>query len=158
MINWKKALGLTAAVAMLVPMAACGGGNDSNANGNASASNSNEKQTATLTVWAPSEDAEWMKAMQEDFEKAHTNYDITWKNATVSEGDAAKTVQTDPSAAADVYMFANDQLGTLIKLSAIGEVSDTVAQQVKDQNSETMIESVTGADGKTYGGPYTSNT
>ncbi|WP_101671182.1 extracellular solute-binding protein [Bifidobacterium anseris] len=157
MINWKKAIGLTAAVAMLVPMAACGG-NDSNANGNASASNSNEKQTATLTVWAPSEDADWMKAMQEAFEKAHTNYDITWKNATVSEGDAAKTVQTDPSAAADVYMFANDQLGTLIKLNAIGEVSDEVAKQVQDQNSETMVQSVTGADGKIYGVPYTSNT
>lgn len=157
MINWKKAVGLTAAVAMLVPMAACGNDSASSTDSSSTAS-STETQEATLTVWGPEQDQDWLKAMEEAFEKANPNYKITWKNATVSEGDAAKTVQTDPSAAADVYMFANDQLGTLQKLNAIGEVSEDVAQQVKDQNAETLVQSVTGTDGKIYGVPYTGNT
>lgn len=39
-IDWKKAIGLTAAVAMLVPLAACGGssdGGDKNASGSTEA-------------------------------------------------------------------------------------------------------------------------
>lgn len=158
MINWKKAVGLTAAVAMLVPMAACGSNDNSGSNSSSSSAASNETVEATLTVWGPEQDQDWLKAMEEAFEKENSNYKITWKNATVSEGDAAKTVQTDPSAAADVYMFANDQIGTLQEANAIGEVSEEVANQVKEQNDQTIIDSVTGTDGKIYGVPYTGNT
>ncbi len=47
-----------------------------------------------------------------------------------------------------VYMFANDQLGTLKRINAISELSDDAAKQVKGQNSGSVIESVTGSDGK----------
>ena len=151
-IEWKKAVGLAAAVAMLVPMAACG---DSNASGESKPS---QTQSANLTVWGPSEDSEWLKDMEEAFGKAHPEYKVTWKNSVVAEGDAAKTVKTDPTAAADVYMFANDQLGDLLNQNAIAPVNDVVSQQVKEQNSQTMVDSVTGTDGKIYGVPYTSNT
>lgn len=155
-IEWKKAVGLAAAVAMLVPMAACGAnGGDSNASGESKPS---QTQSANLTVWGPSEDSEWLKDMEEAFGKAHPEYKVTWKNSVVAEGDAAKTVKTDPTAAADVYMFANDQLGDLLNQNAIAPVNDVVAQQVKEQNSQTMVDSVTGTDGKIYGVPYTSNT
>ena len=99
-----------------------------------------------------------LKDMEEAFGKAHPEYKVTWKNSVVAEGDAAKTVKTDPTAAADVYMFANDQLGDLLDQNAIAPVNDVVAQQVKEQNSQTMVDSVTGTDGKIYGVPYTSNT
>lgn len=131
MINWKKAVGITAAAAMLIPMAACGG-NDNNSNGGASSSAPAETQSVNLSVWSPQEDADWLKDMEAAFEKAHPEYKVTWKNSVVSEGDAAKTVQTDPSAAADVFMFANDQLGTLQEANAIAPVNDTVAAQVKE--------------------------
>ena len=49
-IDWKKAIGLTAAVAMLVPLAACGGSGD----GDKKASSGTE--AVTLSVWAPQED------------------------------------------------------------------------------------------------------
>lgn len=152
-IEWKKVVGLGAAVAMLVPMAACGGSNSGS-----SESTPTETQSVNLTVWGPSEDAEWLKDMEAAFEKAHPEYKVTWKNSVVAEGDAAKTVKTDPSAAADVYMFANDQLGDLLDQNAIAPVNDEVAKQVKEQNSQTMVDSVTGTDGKIYGVPYTSNT
>lgn len=50
-IDWKKAIGLTAAVSMLVPLAACGGSSDG---GDKNASGSTE--AVTLSVWAPQED------------------------------------------------------------------------------------------------------
>lgn len=49
-IDWKKAIGLTAAVSMLVPLAACGGSGD----GDKKASSGTE--AVTLSVWAPQED------------------------------------------------------------------------------------------------------
>ncbi|EFA22083.1 extracellular solute-binding protein [Bifidobacterium gallicum] len=160
MINWKKSVGFAAAAAMLLPLAACGSDNNSNSNSTAS-SGSTEK--VTLSVWAPAEDqaddqGNWLKAVEDAFAKAHPEYEVTWKNDVVSEGDVSKQVKTDPSAAADVYMFANDQLGTLIDLKAIGELPDSVASQVKEQNDTSMVNSVQGTDGKLYGVPYTGNT
>ena len=114
-IDWKKAIGLTAAVAMLVPLAACGGSDNGGSDKKASGT-----QNITLSVWAPQEDqakdTNWLGKVEENFAKAHPEYNITWKNDVVSEGDASKQVSTDPSAAADVYMFASDQLGVCINL------------------------------------------
>lgn len=45
-IEWKKVVGLGAAVAMLVPMAACGGSNSGS-----SESTPTETQSVNLTVW-----------------------------------------------------------------------------------------------------------
>ena len=124
-IDWKKAIGLTAAVSMLVPLAACGGSSDG---GDKNASGSTE--AVTLSVWAPQEDqakdTNWLGKVEENFAKAHPEYNITWKNDVVSEGDASKQVSTDPSAAADVYMFASDQLGVLMDAKAIGQLAPTL--------------------------------
>ena len=156
MTNMKKILSVTAAAAMLLGVSACGSNNN---NGGTAAKGT---QSIKLTVWGPSEDQaksdSWLPTMEEQFAKAHPEYKITWKNAVVSEGDAGKTVKQDPSAAADVYMFANDQLGTLIDAQAIGEVSDDAKAQIKKQDDDAIIKSVTGTDGKIYGVPFTGNT
>ncbi|KFJ00792.1 Maltose/Maltotriose/maltodextrin (up to 7 glucose units) transporter MalX, ABC transport system [Bifidobacterium porcinum] len=155
MTYMKKILGVTAAVAMLLGASACGSSN----NGGTAAKST---QAIKLTVWGPSEDQaksdSWLPTMEKQFEKAHPEYKITWKNAVVSEGDAGTTVKQDPSAAADVYMFANDQLGTLLDAQAIGEVSDDAKAQIKKQDDDAIIKSVTGTDGKIYGVPFTGNT
>ncbi len=155
MTYMKKILGVTAAVAMLLGASACGSSN----NGGTAAKST---QAIKLTVWGPSEDqaksSSWLPTMEKQFEKAHPEYKITWKNAVVSEGDAGTTVKQDPSAAADVYMFSNDQLGTLIDAQAIGEVSDDAKAQIKKQDDAAVIKSVTGTDGKIYGVPFTGNT
>ena len=155
MTYMKKILGVTAAVAMLLRASACGSSN----NGGTAAKST---QAIKLTVWGPSEDqaksSSWLPTMEKQFEKAHPEYKITWKNAVVSEGDAGTTVKQDPSAAADVYMFSNDQLGTLIGAQAIGEVSDDAKAQIKKQDDAAVIKSVTGTDGKIYGVPFTGNT
>jgi arabinogalactan oligomer/maltooligosaccharide transport system substrate-binding protein len=155
----KKLLGVGTAAALLLGVAACGSSSNSGDAGSKGATGTTE---ASLTVWGPSEDQanadSWLPKMEKAFEKAHPEYKITWKNAVVNEGDAGTTVKQDPSAAADVYMFANDQLGTLIDAQAIGELSDDAAKQVKEQNADSMVTSITGTDGKLYGVPYTGNT
>ena len=143
----------------LAVLAACGGTTDSTAGGEAPAGGT---ENVTLSVWAPQEDqaegASWLGDMEAAFADAHPEYNITWTNNVVSEGDAAKQVQTDPAAAADVYLFANDQLGTLVDLGAIGQLGENELAQVKEQNDQTMIDSVTAADGNVYGVPFTGNT
>ena len=138
-IDWKKAIGLTAAVAMLVPLAACGGSSDGDSKSGASGT-----EDITLSVWAPQEDqakdTNWLGQVEENFAKDHPEYNITWKNDVVSEGDASKQVSTDPSAA------------------AIGQLGTDAEKQVKEQNGDLEIDSVTGTDGKLYGVPYTDNT
>lgn len=156
MINIKKTLAVVASVAVLAGVSACGNSNSSSS----SSSDKSGSQSASMTVWTPSEDISsgWTKKMEDKFDAAHKNYKIKWTNKAVSEADASKTVKQDPSAAADVYMFANDQLGTLIDAKAIGQLSDSAAAQVKKDNDQTLIQSVTGSDGNLYGIPYTGNT
>ena len=115
----------------------------------------------TLTVWGPSEDQaegnNYLKAICDKFAAAHPEYDITWNFGVCSEGDAGTKVTQDPSTAADVYMFANDQLGTLIQANAIAKLGGAVLDQIKADNSEHMVGTVT-ANGGVYGVPYAINT
>ena len=100
------------------------------------AASEEEAIKTTLTVWGPAEDqspdyGEWLQTTCEAFKKEHPNWDITFEYGTCSEGDAGKTVTQDVSASADVYMFANDQLQTLIDAGAISELGGSTADYVK---------------------------
>jgi arabinogalactan oligomer/maltooligosaccharide transport system substrate-binding protein len=161
-VNTKRGLLAVGALAVTAAMALTGCSGNST-NNSKSGSGSAPKHTAvTLTVWGPQEDqtdaTSWLPVQEAAFAKAHPEYTLTWKNAVVAEGDAATTVKQDPSAAADVYMFANDQLGTLVESNAIGVLPPASVSQVKKQNTDVMVTSVTGTDGKLYGVPYTANT
>ena len=115
----------------------------------------------TLTVWGPSEDQaegnNYLKAICDKFQEAHPEYEITWNFGVCSEGDAGTKVTQDPSTAADVYMFANDQLGALIQANAIAKLGGAQLDQVKADNSANMVNTVT-ANGSVYGVPYAINT
>ncbi|MDR1512856.1 MAG: extracellular solute-binding protein [Propionibacteriaceae bacterium] len=141
------------AVMGLAALTGCGGSDDADA-GDATA--------MTLTVWAPAEDqvdsTSWLPKVEADFEAAHPEYKITWKNSIVSEGDAATQVKKDPAAAGDVFLYANDQLGALIQANAVGLLPPAAQEQVKSQNSDVLVTSVTGEDGQLYGVPFTGNT
>ena len=121
-----------------------------------------EGMQANLKVWAPAEDIGdhdgWLIQMMEQFEAAHPEYDITWDIAVCNEGDAGGMVSVDPVAAADVYLYANDQIGTLVQANAITPITGSYALQVKNDNSQTLVNTVTYTDGKIYGFPMTNNT
>ena len=119
----------------------------------------------TLKVWGPNEDqtaaegqtTSFLEAACAKFQEAHPEWDIEFVFEVCAEGDAGTMVTKDPSAAADVYMFANDQLGTLLQANAIARLGGDALAQVQADNSDTMIASVTSGEG-VYGVPFTGNT
>ena len=128
------------------------------------AASEEEAIKTTLTVWGPAEDqspdyGEWLQTTCEAFKKEHPNWDITFDYGTCSEGDAGKTVTQDVSASADVYMFANDQLQTLIDAGAISELGGSTADYVKSTNSQAIVDSITvdGKEIKIYAFPDANN-
>lgn len=128
----------------------------------AAASTTVETKDVTLTVWGPQEDqvddTSWLPTECKAFAAEHPEWNITFNYAVCAEGDAGTNVTKDPTAAGDVYMFANDQLGALIDANAIAELGGDAAQAVKDNNTDTMVASVTATDGGIYGVPFTGNT
>lgn len=131
-------------------------------NAEAPAPEEEEAKTLTVTVMGPSEDLDdaqgaWLKAECEAFNEAHPNWDLTFEYVACSESDAKDTVLKDPAAAADVYLFANDQIEALVKGNGIAKLGGSTAEYVQTSNSEAMAATVT-YDGDIYGVPYTSNT
>jgi arabinogalactan oligomer/maltooligosaccharide transport system substrate-binding protein len=123
---------------------------------------SKEPTDVTLTVWAPAEDQDetagnWLKTMCDKFNEAHPEWNITFQYGTCSEGDIGKTIPADPKNSADVYLFANDQIGALKEANAIAKLGGKAAEEVKANNPQLLVDSVT-VDGDIYGIPFTSNT
>ena len=142
----KKIIALLLACMMIVGLfAACG----------------KKAEKMTIKVWGPNEDQaddnSFLPVACAKFAEAHPEWDITFVFEVCAEGDAGTMVTKDPSAAADVYMFANDQLGTLLQANAIARLGGAALDQVKADNSETMVASVTSGEG-VYGVPFTGNT
>ena len=170
----KKIIALLLACMMVVGLfAACGEGkttptnapaqnNDATKPAATEAQAEAEPEEITLTVWGPQEDQvdenSFLQVACAKFAEQHPEWKITWSFGVSSEGDAGKNVSQDPSAAADVYMFANDQLGTLIQANAIAQLGGKYLDAVVADNSDSMIASVTGSDGGVYGVPFTGNT
>ena len=118
-------------------------------------------EAITLKVWGPNEDQaddnSFLKVACEMFDEAHPEWEIDFVYEVCAEGDAGGMVSKDPSAAADVYMYANDQLGQLLQANAIARLGGDVEAQVKADNSEAMVATVS-KDGALYGVPYAINT
>ena len=155
----KKILALLLAAVMVLGLAACAPA--SNNPGGTTGGQSGEVLELTLSVWAPQEDQVegngWVNQMLKKFEEAHPEYKITWEMGVCSEGDAGGKVSTDPEAAGDIYFFANDQIGQLTQAGALAQLGGSFKAQVEADNSATLVNTVTTADGKVYGFPVTNN-
>ena len=165
----KKIIALLLALVMVLGLAACGGSSTTETTAAAAQVTAAaateaaevEVQDIALKVWGPSEDQadenSFLQTACAKFAEAHPEWNITWTFEVCAEGDAGTMVTKDPAAAADVYAFANDQLGTLIQANAIAKLGGDALAQVQADNSETMVKSVTSGDG-VYGVPFTGNT
>ena len=163
----KKLIALLLVLTMALSLVACG--TEKPAETNAPQAGNNETQAPnaepeaiTLKVWAPQEDQvdenSWLIQVEKKFQEAHPEYKITWDNGVCSEGDAKQLITADPSAAADVYMYANDHLGGLIQSGAVAKLGGAYLDQVIADNSEAFVGTVTYADGGVYGFPVAPNT
>lgn len=176
----KKVVSIMMTAALAVGMlAGCGNsdsgssnaasGNDSKSTSEAgststSASNAAEEEeiTTTLTVWSPSEDqasdsGEWLQTMCNQFAEEHPSWHITFDYGVCAESDAKDTVTQDVEGVADVYMFANDNLTSLIAANGISKLGGQTVEEVKENNSQAIVDSVS-VDGDIYGVPFTTNT
>lgn len=172
----KKALSLFLAAAMVASMTGCGNnkteGNSNNAatpdnkadtEAAADASSDEEEEiTCDLTVWSPAEDqaedqGNWLPTMCEQFAAQHPNWHINFNYGVCPEGDAKANVTQDVDAAADVYMYANDNITDLVSNNALAKLGGSALEAVQSTNSQAIIDSVS-IDGSVYGFPFTTNT
>ncbi len=130
-------------------------------NSTTASTNGSSEGPITLKVWAPQEDQvddqSWLNVQLEAFKKAHPEWDLTFTTEVSSEGDVKTNVATDPEAAADVYLYANDQIPDLLKSQAIAELGGKTLDTIKADDSATTVDTVT-FNGSVYGVPFTSNT
>lgn len=164
-MKFRKILTTMTALSMGVVMVGCGS-NTSNAGNNPGGTTApvadGETQAVTLTVWSPAEDqaddqGKWLQTMCDKFNELHPEWDITFKYGTCSEGDIGTTVSQDPANSADVYIFANDQIGALLDAQAIARLGGEAVTEVQNNNDKIVVDSVT-VDGAVYGIPLTTNT
>ena len=80
---------------------------------------------------------------------------ITINLGAQSEKEAKDTVLTDPTAAADVYAFADDQLNELVQAGALQEVQLN-ADDIKSRNTAASVDAAT-LNGKLYAYPLTAD-
>ena len=139
--------------------------NGSNAAGteasDAGSSDSAEEEawSGTITVWSPQEDQDtgWLAQQCDAFNEAHPNWDITFEYGVCPESDAKANITQDVESAADVYMYANDNITDLVANKALSELGGSYLETVQSTNSQAIVDSVT-VDGSVYGFPFTTNT
>lgn len=113
------------------------------------------KEKITLKVWAPQEEQVLLASMVEAFKKANTGSEYTIELGVVSEADAKTKYLEDPEAAADVFMFANDQIKDLVKSGSLYEITKNKAAIIA-ANVPGSVEAAT-VGGKLYGYPMTAD-
>ena len=108
-----------------------------------------------LKVWGAQEDQEMLKAMVENFKKANPNtkYNITF--GVVGEKDTQTKLMEDPSAAADVFSFPDDQLGDMVSAGVLYEITLN-KDKITSENSEGSVAAAT-RNGKLYAYPMTAD-
>ncbi|MDL2302106.1 extracellular solute-binding protein [Lachnospiraceae bacterium OttesenSCG-928-D06] len=160
----KKILALLLSTTMIAALAGCGSKTEPVTEEPATEESSEEEEaiTATILVWSPAEDqaaeqGNWLSTMCEQFAAEHPNWDITFEYGICPEGDAKTNVTQDVEGAADVYMYANDNIIDLIAANGLAKLGGSTADYVKNTNSQAIIDSVS-VDGDIYGIPFTTNT
>ncbi len=98
-----------------------------------------------------------MEKQQKAFAEAHPEYNITWVTEIVGEDKCQESVLKDVGAAADVFMFASDQLPSLVEAGAIAKLGGTTEAMVKETNAESVVATAT-VNGSIYAIPFTHNT
>lgn len=144
---------LTAALAVST-LAGCG----STASDTASA----DAEKIRLMVWSPSEDQSkdsgaWLQTSCDAFAAQHPEWDITFVYGVADEATAAGSVSQDPSASADVFMYANDTLTTMTDANALAKFGGKYREEIENTNSPELLASLI-KDGDLYGIPFTTNT
>ena len=110
-----------------------------------------------IKIWVAEATVEFTKAQVEAFKAANPEYaGMTVVVEPVGEGDAATKMITDVEAGADIFGFAQDQLGRLVAAGALEVVFEDNAVIVAEQNDAGSVAAVMMGD-TMYAYPMTSD-
>ena len=111
-----------------------------------------EKETVALKVWADQVELELTEKLCNDFAAAHPEKEYVFEFGAV---DGKSRYLEDPAAAADVFVFADDQLIDLVKADALYEVTRNTDAIVAANTAGSI--NAASYDGVLYGYPMTSD-
>ena len=176
----KKVLSVLLATSMVVSLAACGskeettdnaaGGSTAAATETAEAADTTSADDAIANLIAATEGTVdiqlWcseleayqtvMKELTDKFQEQYSDVDFNITIGAVSEADAKDKILEDIDAAADVFVFADDQVNDLVNAGALQEIAATYTYDPAETNSEATVAAAT-KDGKLYACPLTAS-
>lgn len=109
----------------------------------------------TLKVWDGQEDQELLKELCKAYAAAHPENTYTFEYGVVGTADASARYLEDPAAAADVFVYPDDQLIRLVQADALYEVTRN-HDAIVAANSQGSVNAAT-YQGVLYGYPETSD-
>ena len=110
--------------------------------------------TIALRVWAAEEDQTLTNELIEQFKEANPDQTFDITVGVESEANAKDDILVDPTAAADVFAFASDQLIDLVDAGVLQAVQDV--DTVSSQNVAGAVEAAT-VDGTLYAYPMSAD-
>ncbi|MDY4140321.1 MAG: extracellular solute-binding protein [Eubacteriales bacterium] len=114
-------------------------------------------EEVSLRVWVgDNNDIEWINTVIANFQAANPDKTYKIEVGVQTEGDCSKVVLTDPTAAADVFTFADDQFNSLYNAGALQQVVID-PEAVIAANTPGSVAAATGADGNLYAYPATAD-
>ena len=118
-----------------------------------------EKEQVTLTMWGAEEDQEMLREMVDAFEEKYK--DEAEFNITIcveNEVTCKETVLIDPTKAADIYSFADDQFRSLCQNKTLLEITENVDEIIEaNGGKESAAVQAASYDGKLYAYPTTAS-
>ncbi|MBR2948592.1 MAG: extracellular solute-binding protein [Lachnospiraceae bacterium] len=127
--------------------------------GNSGAAGKGDVTDVALKVWVPQNqlDTGIIEEQQKAFAELHPEWNITWTTEIVGEDVAKENILRDVEAAADVFLFASDQLVELVNAGAIARLGGEAEKMVKETIAESVQATAMVGDA-VYGIPFTHNT
>ncbi len=114
-----------------------------------------EKEKVALKVWADQAELALIEKLCNEFAAEHPEKEYTFEYGAVGAVDGKTRYLEDPAAAADVFLFADDQLVDLVKADALYEVTRNT-DAIIAANTPGSINAAS-YEGTLYGYPMTSD-
>ena len=118
------------------------------------------KDDGVIRVWVGEESAEFYQKICDEYIAAHADFGYKIEVKGMDTGSVAGTITNDPTAAADIYTVAHDNIGKLASTQCAKPIVDeSLVSQVLADNPEsfqTVIYSTLNGKEYLYGVPYIS--
>lgn len=110
----------------------------------------------SIKVWVDQKIQSLTQAQIDTFLADNPKYKITYDVQPVSEGNATSNMLLDVQDGADLFVFAQDQLARLKVAGALGKITGSFADAIKEENSQDSVSAASLGD-SIYAYPMTSD-